>query len=151
MTRAWVSPQFMGAGTVGVGFVCDGNTGSIFPDSDKVDEVAAYLESHTDPITGAVVGRPVTAELYVFAPSASPLDFTIQVSPNTTAVREAVTASLEDLLEREAEPGGELLLSHIREAISLSIGETDHTLVSPASDLTAGAGELFVLGTITWA
>lgn len=139
VTRAWVFPQWMGAGTVGVFFVRDGDD-SMFPDAGEVQVVADYIAAR----------RPVTAEVYVQAPTELAVNLTISIDPDTTAVRDAITASLADLIDREGEPGGKLLLSHINEAISLAAGEGDHTLTVPSADVQAGAGQMPTLGTITW-
>ena len=63
----------------------------------------------------------------------------------------AIEAEIIDLLRREAVPGGTVLLSHLREAISIAAGEADHALTIPAANVTHATGELAVLGTITWA
>lgn len=140
VTRAWIYPRIVGAGTVGVTFVTDGAPGGSIPTSDKVEEVRAAIAEL----------RPVTAQVSVFAPVALPLDLSIHLVPDTAEIRAAVTASLEDLILREAEPGGTLLLSHIAEAISSSTGENDHVLTVPAADVVAPTGELVQLGAITW-
>lgn len=140
VTRVWVTPLVAGAGTVGVIFVCD-NADDIIPDSGKVAEVQAHIDEL----------KPVTATAIVSAPTPVALDMTLSVTPDTTAVREAVEASIADLIRREAQPAGTLLLTHIREAISLAEGETDHVLTSPSADVTHDAGEIAVPGTITWA
>ncbi|MDX9862130.1 MAG: hypothetical protein RBS99_14555, partial [Rhodospirillales bacterium] len=62
----------------------------------------------------------------------------------------AIEAEIRDLLRREAEPGGTILLSHIREAISIAAGEYDHALAAPAADLAHDTGEIAVFGGITW-
>jgi uncharacterized phage protein gp47/JayE len=85
------------------------------------------------------------------APVAVPLNFTIFVTPNTADVKAAVTAELTDLLRREAVPGGTILLSHIREAISIATGETNHTISVPAADVAHTTGQIATMGTITWA
>lgn len=140
VTRAFVYPANSGLGTVGVTFVMDNQAGTIIPGSTKVDEVQAYIDDL----------RPVTADVTVFAPVAVDLDFTIALTPDTTAVRSAVEAELQDMLIRDAEPGGTILRSHIREAISIAAAETDHDLVAPANDVTHNTGEIAVFGTITW-
>ncbi|PHJ81967.1 hypothetical protein VF14_18370 [Nostoc linckia z18] len=140
VTRAWVYPNNTGPGTVGVTFVTDDDPGGIIPDSDKVDEVQAYIDAR----------RPVTADVTVFAPVAVALNFTIDLSPDTAVVRAAVEASLRDLIRREAQPGGTIYLSQIREAISIAAGETDHTLTSPNANVTRTAGQITTFGTITW-
>jgi len=144
VTRVWVLPGHLGDGTVGVAFVCD-NLEPILPDAAKVLEVQDYLD----------LRRPVTAQVYVFAPLAVAVDFTIQLTPNTAVAQAAVMAELEDLLVREGQPedgsgNGTILLSHIREAISVAAGETDHVLVSPVANVTLNVGEMAVMGEITW-
>lgn len=141
VTRAWVLPGYEGIGSVGVTFVVDNDPVTLIPDGAKVTEVQDYIDTV----------RPVTARVTVFAPTGVDLDPDITLTPDTAEVRAAVEAALEDLLTREAEPGGTLLLSHIKEAISTAAGETDHTLNSPSADVTHATGEIPVLGTITWA
>jgi uncharacterized phage protein gp47/JayE len=150
VTRAWCYPAYLGLGTVGVTFVMDDQAGTIIPDSPKVAEVAAYIEQHEDPVTGDLIGRPVTADVTVFALTAVPLNFTIDLTPDTAAVRTAVAAELADLVARESEPNGTLLLTHISEAISIAAGEGNHILTVPAADQVAGVGNIFVMGAITW-
>lgn len=139
VTRAWVYPLELGVGTVVVRFVRDGDS-SLIPDSGAVATVQAYIDARA----------PVTASVTVEAPVAAPLDMTIALTPNTLAVRAAVEAELVDLLRREAKPGGTILLSHLREAISVAGGETNHVLSVPSADVTHDADEMPVLGTITW-
>ncbi|MCY1370952.1 hypothetical protein D9M69_580730 [compost metagenome] len=61
-----------------------------------------------------------------------------------------VASALQDLLRREAKPGGTILRTHIAEAISTAVGETDHLLQLPAANVTHAAGEMAVFGSITW-
>ena len=140
VTRAYVYPGRTGDGTVGVTILLDDSESGPLPSETEVAAVQAYIDER----------RPVTADVTVFACVAAPVDFEIALTPDTEAVRAAVQASLAELFLRESEPEGELLISHIREAISLAAGETDHTLVSPTADQAAGAGELLTIGTITW-
>ncbi|MGJ8619623.1 MAG: baseplate J/gp47 family protein [Methylophilaceae bacterium] len=139
VTRAWVYPQELGAGTVTVRFVRDDDA-SLIPDAGEVTAVQDYIDSK----------RPVTADLNVVAPVAVPLDFSIDVIPDTAEVRTAVQAELTDLIQREGEPGATLLLSHIRESISISAGENNYVMTTPSADVTHSTGEIPVMGTITW-
>jgi uncharacterized phage protein gp47/JayE len=140
VTRAWVYPQELGAGTVTVRFVRD-NDASIIPDVGEVDTVQAYIDER----------RPVSLKgFYVVAPVAAPLAFSIGVMPNTQAVKDAVTAELTDLISRESVPGGTLLLSHIRAAISAAAGETNYTMTAPAADVANTTGNMTTMGVITW-
>lgn len=140
VTRAWCYPKYLGPGTVGLCFVTDGAPGGLIPDAATVAAVQSYVQARCS----------VIADLTVFAPAAVPLDFTIQLTPNTAAVQAAVQAELADLIGREATPGGTILLSHIDQAISNAAGETDHVLVSPATNVSVAAGQISVMGAITW-
>lgn len=140
VTRAWVYPGEMGGGTVTVRFVRDDDA-SLMPDAGEVATVQDYIDER----------RTVTAKgCYVVAPIAAPIDYTIQLTPDTPAGRAAVIAELDDLLKREALPGGTILLSHIREAISISAGETNYVMTVPNADVTNATGYMATLGVITW-
>lgn len=139
ITRAWVFPLEQGANTVVVRVVCD-NEVDLIPTLAVLDAAQAYIN----------VLKPVTAEVFVVAPVAVPLNFEIQLTPDTTALRATVTSALQDLLRREAKPGGTILRTHIAEAISTAVGETDHLLSGPAANVTHAAGEMAVFGSITW-
>lgn len=139
VTRAWVSPLEMGAGTVTLRFVRDGDASPI-PDPAEIAVVQAYID----------VRRPVTAELYVLAPVAAPVNFQIQLTPGTTSVKASVEAELRDLILRESAPGKTLLISHIREAISIATGEEDHVLVAPVANVVHAIGQMPTFGGITW-
>ena len=139
VTRAWCRGNYLGPGTVGL-FVMRDNDLVPVPNPTQLQEIKDYIEQL----------RPVTAELYVLAPTLKPVLYSIHPVPDTTAVRATITASLKDLHEREAGLGDKLLISHIREAISGAAGETDHSLTVPSADVTAAANELLTFGGITW-
>lgn len=140
VTRAWAYPNHLGPGTVGLRFVRDDDSGSIIPSSGEVTEVQDYIDAR----------RPVTADFMALAPVAAPLNFTIDLTPDTPEIRAAVEAELNDLIRRAAEPGGTLLLSQINEAISIATGEEDHTLTVPSANVTTSTGVLTTMGVITW-
>lgn len=140
VTRAWVAPLEQGAGTVVVRFVRD-NDATMIPDAGKVATVQASLDAL----------RPVTAQLFVVAPVADVLNFSITLTPGTVAVKAAIDAALRDLLLREAAPGATLLLSHINEVISIATGEIDHVLTAPLANVVSAVGHMPVFGAITWA
>jgi len=141
VTRAFVYPLEMGAGTVTVRFMMDDTYSNGIPLSGDVTAVANYIE----PI------RPVTASVVVVAPVAVPLNFTIAgLSPSNVTVKAAIDAELKDLIVRSAVPGGTLFISHIREAISRAAGEVDHSLTTPSANVTNTTGNISTMGTITW-
>ena len=139
VTRAWVYPGEQGVGTVIVRFVRDDDA-SIIPDAGEVAAVQAAIDAV----------RPVTADTYVVGPIATPQNFTIQLLPDTAAIRAAVQAELLALYRREAKPSGTMLISQQREAISVAAGETDHVLTVPAANQVHTTGQLPTLGVITW-
>ncbi len=138
--KVWVYPLWMGAGTVGVAFIHP-DRDDVIPTSAEVDQVTAYIQDGR---------RPVTANVYVFAPIADPIAYQIHLVPATDAVKVAVIAQLKDMLIRDAQPGGTELLSRINEAISLADGETDHTLVAPIAAVTHSPGHIAVYADPTW-
>lgn len=140
VTRAWAWGNWMGLGTVGLAFVMDGRD-TIIPLAPDVAAVQAALD----------LLRPVTAELFVFAPTPIPVNFVLRISPDTPEVRAAITAELSDFFAREAQVGGTIWISRAREAVSQADGEFQHAMDIPANDFIAGAGQIPVLGTVSFA
>lgn len=139
VTRAWVYAAELGLGTVTVRFMRDGDDDPI-PEPAEVADVQAYIDER----------RPVTANVTVVAPIADPLEFQIRVTPSSAAVKAAVEAELRDLISRDAIPGGSILLSRIREAVSIAAGETDNEVVAPVADVATLDGHIVTFDSITW-
>lgn len=140
VTRAWCYPLEQGDGTVTVRFVRD-NDASIIPDAAEVEAVQVYIEER----------YPVTGHVFVVAPIAVPIGFTFTtITPATQAVKDAVAAELADLINRESEPGGTILITHIRAAISIAAGEENYVLTAPAADVANATGYMATMGDITW-
>jgi uncharacterized phage protein gp47/JayE len=139
VTRAWVSPGELGIGSVTLRFVMDGRP-DIIPLPGDIEVVQDYIDSL----------RPVTANVTVVAPIPRPFAFTLRTLPNSAPVRAAVEEELRDLIRREAEPGGTLLVSHIREAISLAAGELDNETVVPVADIEMPTGEMTTFGSVVF-
>lgn len=139
ITRSWVIPGWTGAGSVGLGFVFDGRP-DIIPTSDDLTATAAYIA----PL------RPVTATVVPFAPIADPIEFTLTISPDTPALRTAVEASLADMIVRDGTAeGGEILLTHMEDAIGETAGVNDFSLTSPTANVTTAPGYLPTFGGVT--
>jgi len=139
VTRAWSRANWTGLGKVGVAFMMDDRVDPI-PLAGDITTVQAYLDAR----------RPVCATILVFAPTALPINPQITITPNSATVKAAVEAELRDLLRRSAELGSTILRSHITEAISAAVGETDHALVAPVGNVVPAAHQIVTLGTITW-
>ncbi|MBJ7537157.1 baseplate J/gp47 family protein [Marinomonas transparens] len=140
ITRAWCYPNEAGLGTVTVRFVTE-DLDSPVPSATHIEAVENYVDEK----------RPVSMKRFYALPiSPKPLDIQfVSLTPNTAVVQAAVKAELKDLLRRQAEPGGTLYLSQIREAVSLATGESNH-VINLTEDATCLTGEFFVLGDITW-
>ena len=140
VSRAWIFPRANGPGTVTLRFMMDDVYPNGIPQPNDVAAVNAFVQ----------IARPVTAEVTTVAPVASPLVFSIRLIPDAAAIRLAVEAELRDLIVRETSPGGTLPISHIREAISISAGESDHTLIAPAANVTTTSAYITTFGSIVW-
>lgn len=156
VTRAYVWPNGLGAGTVTIAPLFDNHdSGDPTPSAAEVAAVQAYFDAvgdNNDPINRGCCCVPT-----VFALTAVPVNFTISLTPPTDLVKAAVQAELEDLFRQrdsygryEIGPGSTLLGTHIGAAISAAAGEYDHELTSPTGDVASDEGEILVMGAITW-
>lgn len=143
VTRAWVFPQELGAGTVSLRFMMDDTYSDAIPLTADVATVQAYIDDESR--------RPVTDSFLALAPVAVPQDVTIAgLTPDTTAIRSAIEAELADMIRREAIPGGSIPVSKFWEAISIAAGETSHTLTTPSANVTTLTGQIITLGTVSY-
>lgn len=141
VTRAWVYPQELGLGTVTIRFMMDDTYADGIPLAADVTSVQTAIDAV----------RPVTADVTVAAPVAVPLDIsTLTITPSNSTVQAAIEAEVADLILREGEPGATIKISHLREAISIAAGETDHALTDPSADITHTTGQIPVVGTYPW-
>lgn len=146
ITRAWGLRNPAGASTAGVIIMADGNVSPGLPTAGQQQAVLDYIR---DPKRGP------PDELFVIIPTAVPINLTVNVSPDTAAIRAGVLTALQDLFFREAVPGGSIPHAHLVEVISSVTGEYNHTISSPV--ITSGAlftvssyDRLLVLGTVTF-
>lgn len=139
VTRVWVFEQYLGPGSVGVTFVRDNDT-SIFPSADEVATVQAYIDTV----------KPVTANAYVFAPTAHEITLSIQLANATDTLKSIIQSALTAYLLEYGVPNTTIYLSKLSQVIAEVPGVVDHTLVSPTSNITIAKNEFATLGTITW-
>ena len=147
VSRVFVDPLAGGPGTVTVYFLMDDIYQNGIPQGADVAAVQDYIDAV----------RPVTALVTVAAPIAEAVDIEISgLSPDTTAVRDAVLLELADLFRREVKVSTvtdsfTLYRSKIWQAIAQASGEDHHILAAPAADVGYAAGKLPVLGDVTFA
>ena len=139
VTRAWAYKHWQGIGTVGVAFVRDNDT-PILPSAVEVLAVKAHIEEK----------RPVTADVFVFAPIAKEINFTVAIFPNTVTVRSAVISEMEAFFRRDGTPGGTIYLSRVSEAISSALSEVHHKIIAPTENVTSDPAQLPMLGQVTF-
>lgn len=138
--RVWVTPLYDGDGTVQVWIGETDYDDDTLASAQLVSDVQDYIDPRA----------PVTADVTVATPEVVEQPITLTLFPDTVAVQEAVKAELAALFARDAEPEGTILISRIREAVSIAAGESNHELTVPSDDVTAGTGEILALGTVTF-
>ncbi len=146
ITRAWGVRNPGGATTAGVLIMADANVDGLPTPTQR----AMVLDYIRDPRRGP------PDELFVIIPSPVIVNIALNLSPDTAAIRAGVSAAIKDLFFREAVPGGSIPHSHLSEAISLVVGEYNHTISGPA--ITSGGffvvnsfDRLLMLGAVSFA
>lgn len=122
----WVYPNKSGTGTVGIAFTIDDD--NVIPTSDQVGDVQTQIS-----LLHPIDMQSVTA----YAPVGQPLMIEMMLEPNTSPVQAAVENAIAEFVLREAEPGGTLLISRLREVISRAAGEENHELTLPIADIAS--------------
>jgi len=157
VTRAWVQPNGLGAGTVVVRPMLDDVQAAHggFPQG---KDGCATNETRGPTATGDQLNianaiwpvQPVTALVWVMAPVAAPINVTLAgLDPNTPDMQTAIAAALDDMFLVKAEIGGTIYPSDLYEAILATPGIIHFTMTSPTLPFTAAAGALPILGTLT--
>ncbi len=146
ITRAWGVRNPAGPTSAGVIIMADGNVAPGLPTVGQQQLVMDYIR---DPKRGP------PDELFVIIPTPVTKNVTLNVSPDTAAIRASVVTALQDLFFREAVPGGSLPHSHLKQVISDVVGEYNHTVSVPTlvegGIFTVGVySELLVLGTVSF-
>ncbi len=143
ITRAWIFPQYWGAGTVAVAFVRDADS-PIVPTQTQRDTVYDALLALI-PVTAApgfsVIDLSVVAQ-----------DFDIDIYPNNATIQAAIQTELEDLILTDAGPGQTLYISRINGAIAKGMTPFGgyFGLSTPAADDVTSQTSVKIMGTITF-
>jgi uncharacterized phage protein gp47/JayE len=161
VTRAWCAPMLAGAGTVTVFTMWDaveaahsgfpqGANGGATGESRNTDATGDQLAvaNYIYPL------QPVTALVDSRAPVAQALAFTVAgLNPFNATTQAAVTTALQGLLYLKASPLADTPIdqSDVDAAISAAPGVVSFRVTAPSFPQTPTAGNIFTLGTITWA
>ncbi len=150
VTAAWMTEKEMGLGTVTVRISADDSLAGPIPTEALRQAVEDHLESHVNPITNQLSGRPAGMEVFVVAPTANIIDLVFEtLSPSDATTLANITTSMKEMLREKATPGATIRKDWIDEAISQAVGEDHHKLTSPAVDVVCTINELAILGVIT--
>jgi uncharacterized phage protein gp47/JayE len=157
VTRAWCTGDALGPGTV-----------ILYPMLDDAEAAHGGFPQGTDGVAGAetratpaatgdqlVVAdsiyprQPVTALVYVVAPTPYPVDVTLLALESDTAeIEAAILAALDDAFLVIGEPGGTVYPSQLYQAILATPGVLHFTMSAPALPVVAPAGALPVMGAL---
>ncbi|PXX49364.1 baseplate J/gp47 family protein [Aquitalea magnusonii] len=178
VTRAWVANNGFGVGTVVLYVMLDNaeSANNGFPVG--TNGVSQYDQGPGGLPRGTVAAgdqltvanyicplQPVTALVYVVAPNANPVNFTIRGIPVSAQI--AVKAAIASVLLRQGAPGGQVSsaspgwistaaggqvpLANIWTAIAAVSGITDFLILSPSgADISSPVGSVPTLGTVTF-
>jgi len=96
--------------------------------------------------------QPVTALVYVYAPTAAPQNFTVSgLSSASAATKAAISAAIANVFVQYGTPlGGTVDLSYIESAIAAISGTAGFVITSPSGNITTTVGPLPTVGTITY-
>lgn len=161
VTRCWVKRRLMGAGTVGVYIMCDGNdeTNHGFPvGSDGISQLDDWGAQKATGDQGRVADyiyprAPVTALVYVCSPVAKTVDFEISgISHVGSDITAAIAAAIDNVFFEGGTPvgNGRIFLSDLNRAIGDIEGTAGFILVSPSTNIDLGVGELPVRGEVKY-
>lgn len=156
VTRVFVERLWNGPGTVRVFVMMDDLFADGIPGAADVERVADFIETV----------RPAGAIVTVQAPAARRMDITISgLTPDTSATREAVLAELRETVQRlgrvagnDTVHGGMAFLATpfvfprawVWQAVGNAGGVISDAVVLPAIDTALSAGEIPVLGTVSF-
>lgn len=147
VTRVWVNEITPAIGQVTIYFTRDNDDDQI-PSSSEVSAVKTSILLRKYAVTDdsdVIVSAPT--------PISVPITFS-SLSPNTTEMRNAITLSLQDFFKTQTNEGENLPKTQLESIIYQTVDNSGNTpiftLSAPAGDTAISAGELPILGLITY-
>lgn len=159
VTRVWVIPHGFGAGTVVVYVMLDVSE-AVHGGFPQGNDGVASAEPRDTAATGdqlAVANyifplQPVTALVYVVAPTANTVAFTINgISGASAPTKAAIASAISNVFAQQgAATGSTVALSAVEAAIAAVPGTTGFVITAPVSNIVSAVGQLPILGTVTY-
>lgn len=155
VTRAWCARNGFGPGTVVIYVMMDKVRASFGGFPQGMNGVATG-EPRDTPATGdqLVVAnylfplQPAVGLVYIASPKTHQVDLTLTGIP--PALQAAVTSALQGFLQAQGSPGGTLPFGSLWSVITAAVG-SNYVTVDPSANIVCAAGEIPVLGNITFA
>lgn len=158
ITRAWVKRRLMGAGTVGIYVMCDGNDNGGFPiGADGVatkEAFAKHAEGDQLRVADFIYEvQTVTAIVWVCSPIAKKINFEIEgLTHAGEDLRQQINLAIDTLFFRDSDPtgGAKIYLSDLQYAIADIPGTQGFVLRTPSDHIELGVGELAQRGEVIY-
>jgi uncharacterized phage protein gp47/JayE len=152
ITRIWVETATPTAGSVTIYFTRD-NDLNIIPTATQANTVKNAI---IDATTGIKPANTADSGVIVSPPTPVSVDFTFTtLAPNTTDMQTAITNTLTDYFKSDSVNIATDITANEYNALLFSVIDSDgnsptFTLLSPVGAISVIAGELAILGTITY-
>ena len=152
VTRIWVQDATPSAGYVTIYFTRD-NEANIIPTAAQATTVKDAI---IDVDTGIKPANTPDSYVVVSGPTAVSTDFTFSaLSPNTTAMRSAITTTLTDYFKSDSVAVATDIVANEYNSLIYGVIDADgnsptFTLTAPSGTVSIITGELATLGTITY-
>ncbi|MER5013428.1 baseplate J/gp47 family protein [Morganella morganii] len=158
ISRAWVKRRLLGAGSVGIYIMCDGNSNGGFPlgtDGPATKETYAVHASGDQLRVADHIWdvQTVTALVWVCSPIAKKIDFEIEgLNRATSELHQQIAKAIDDVFFRDSDPtgGAKIYLSDLQYAIADIPGTTGFVLKKPAENIVLSTGELAQRGEVSY-
>lgn len=144
-------------------FIRNWENAANFGDSATLGEIVVYFamdDTYSDgiPAAGDVttvqdfidIVKPAGAKVNVNTLTAYPVNVDVSITPDNATTQNATEESLLNAIIEGGEVGGTIPLNKFQEAMSAVPGLTSWTINSPTAGVSAGAGSLHTLGTVSY-
>lgn len=144
--RNWENASVYGdsatLGEILVYFAMDNTYSDGIPAAGDVTIVQDYIDQPTI--------KPAGAKVTVIAPTAFPINIDVSITPDNSTTQAATEDALLNAIIEGGQVGGTITLNKLQEAMASVPGLTSWTINSPAAGVSAGAGSLHTLGTVSF-